>query len=91
MSAWPQAVWLSKQLKREIQINIEQLSTVEEYQEELKTWEDQLDTKETVLNNMQQTLDRIDSATNPPLVEPSSYSPTQSDLIQDKIWFVYED
>lgn len=93
MSAWPQAVWVIKQLKRQVQKDFETNSNIEEYREQLGKWNTELETQKNNLTGLQDRLDNLESNVIDPIVAYSNQGQPegQSDIQSGTIWFVLED
>ena len=94
MSAWPQAVWITKQLKKAVQQNFETNSNIGEYQDELNDWTEDLGQQQVILQQQIARIDSLDATVNPPIVaEDSNGSPSEIDPSQihtNSIWFVLQ-
>ena len=95
MSAWPQAVWITKQLKRSIQQDFEINSNIGEYQDELNEWIENLGQQQVKLQQQITRIDSLDATVTPPIVTkeendaPSGIDPSL--IHTDSIWFVLQD
>ena len=90
MSAWPQAVWLKKQLANEIQYNFQMSSSIEQYQNTFNTeFITPLNLNIDRLDNATVQIQQLQSLVSPPYILPSTA--TISDPKNKAIWFVIEE
>lgn len=91
MSAWPEAVWLAKQMKQNFETN----SSLSVYQAELDEWQDQVDHLQDEVNNLSSGVDELSGQMTPPVVDtrdgnnPSGYDGS-STYNNGTLWFIIE-
>ena len=94
MSAWPQAVWITKQLKRQIRSSFEARSSLDEFKDDLNDWNDEVEDLTDTVNNQIIRIDSLASNIATPVVAQrnSEDEPdTTIEITNGCIWFEVED